>query len=275
MRIVAAIAVVLLAPAGQAAGRPAAGKYRGTVAGASIGFTVKAGKVRALQYGRITARCDDGSRRGVLLKSPLPRRWSVAVRKGRFRKQTVMANSARIGPLTLAGRFTSRTRVRGTLRQQFMYIPTGARCDTGALRFRARRLGSTAPTGYKIIAGSAADGSPLALALTTGGDAIRPKRMRATMQCSDGGTVTLDVRNPIGTDAAVTDAGTYSGAWRFMPPAIAGRAEPSGGGVQLSGRVTATGLDGAARLTIGFVDGTSCDGGWTRFTIAGDTAAGR
>jgi hypothetical protein len=267
-----ALVIAMAAPAAAHAVRPAPGKYRGKVAGAAISFRVTThAKLRSLRTGRVRARCDNGTREKVWLN---PRRWVVSGRRGRYSSRRHIRLGDARSTVWWKTTFTSRRRARGTLRIRYTILRTGTVCKTGVRRFKVKRR-STAPTSPpRIFDGKTVDGSLLEIAMTPVGDAVRASRMRAKMQCSDGGTVTLDVKNPTGPDAPVTDSQTFSGSWNFLPPPIAGHAEPSGGGIQLSGRVTPTGLDGAARMTIGFMDGNSCDGGWQRFTIAGNTATG-
>lgn len=272
-RVVAVAVVFAIAAASPASAvRPAPGKYRGKVAGVSISFRVTTqAKVHSLRTGRLRSRCDDGTTEKVWLNT---HRWVVSGRRGQYRSRRQIRLADARSTVWWKTTFTSRRRARGTLRIRYTIMGSGVVCQTGTRRFTVRRR-RTAPTDpARIFDGKTVDGSLLEIAMTPAGDAVRATRMRAKMQCSDGGTVTLDVENPTGPDAPVTESQTFSGAWKFVPPPIEGRAEPSGGGIELSGRVTATGLDGAARLTIGFMDGSSCDGGWTRFTITGDTAAG-
>lgn len=271
-----ALAALLLAlPAVAPAAKPAPGRYTGKVAGASLAFEVRGGAIRALSFGRVVARCDDGTTRGVRLQ-PLPARWSVSVRGGRFGESTAIGNATRLGTLAFAGRFPTRDRARGTLRHEFLHVPSGARCDTGTLRFSARRRAGGSPaTTWQVLTGSTDSGSTLDIAVSAAGDAVRPARMVAATTCGDGGSVTLDVVNPTGADAAVTAERTFSGLWRFVPPAVAGRPAASGGAVELSGRMTSTGLEGAARLTVGFEDGSWCDSGWQLFSLQGGVPVGR
>ena len=270
--LVSVVALALAVPA-HAAVRPTPGTYAGKAGGVAVSFRVTSARtLQKLRTGRLIARCADGRRVGVKLQAT-GSRWTVAARRGAYRSTVGVGNATRRGTLWVRARFTSRTRARGTIRNRFRYRATGIACDTGTRRFTVRlRRRTTTP--WRFFGGKTADGSPLSIAMNMGGTAVRPKRMRATMQCTTGGTVTLDVVNPVGPDAPVTDGATFRGAWRYKPPAVPGRPAPSGGAVELSGRVTATGLEGAARLSIGFMDGTSCDGGWSLFSIAGNTAAG-
>ena len=268
-RLLATALAVLVCAGPAAAATPQAGWYRGTVAKALIGFRVSGGKVRLLRTGSLRLTCSDGTRRAAGI-SPTARSWTVRVRRGRFSANTAGHTVSSSGTLRFAGRFISRRRARGTLRVHLRYRD-GAACDTGTRRFTATRRGGEpfpAPA-QRIFAGRAAGNTLLEVAMSADGTTLRPRRMQAKMQCVDGSTVTLDVRNP--TDPAVAANATFRGSWRFTPPKIPGHPDPSGGGIELSGRVTDTGLDGAARLGIGFVDGTSCDSGWLRFTCAGAT----
>lgn len=263
-----------------AAVRPASGWYAGTTNGALIGLQITTtGTARGLRAGVLVTRCDDGHPRRVTIPIGAARGFRKSARSGRLQATVVFADTAsaaRGGRATITATFRSSTRASMVLRVRFR-TPTGARCDSGTRRFTLRRRASQpipAAAPARIFAGVTAAGQPLEVAMTVGGDALRVVRMRAVMNCTTGGSVTLDVWAPTGPDTPITATGTYAASFHVDPPAIPGRAQPSGGGVQISGRVTATGLDGAVRLGIGFTDGSSCDGGWTRFTLPGNTAAG-
>ena len=276
VRVAALAAVIAVAaPASALAVRPAPGKYRGKVAGVPISFRVTTdAKLRSLETGWLPTRLDDACPGGPQIFSSTGRR-RVSGRNGVYRERMVLTpTSDDRATVWWNTTFTSRRRARGTLRLRATYLPTGEICETGVLHFRVKRRRTRPPSPPRIFDGTTDNGSPLEIAMTAAGDAVRPSRMRAKMQCSDGGTVTLDVKNPTGPDAPITESRTFSGSWHFVPPSIDGRAEPSGGGIELSGRVTGTGLEGAARMSIGFMDGNYCDGGWTFFNIAGNTAIG-
>lgn len=270
-RCAIAVALLLATPAA-AAVRPAPGVFAGPVGKTRITFRAMPNHtLKSLRVARLAVHCSDGSRSSVAIR---PVGWNPAVRGGRVRSRKNAREGNVRGFVAFTATFTSRNRARGTVRIRW-WSATGPSCDSGARSFTARRRGSSAPAApARPFAGKTVDGSVLRLAMTAAGDGVRPTRMRAKAACSDGGAVTLDVTKPAGGYAAVTDTRTFSGTWKFTPPPIPGRAAPSGGAILLSGRVTASGLDGAARLTWGFMDGSSCDSGWQRFTIAGNTAAG-
>lgn len=278
--LVAGMLLAAAPPSAGAASRPSSGWYGGTAGSAVIGFRVTAtGAVRDLRTDRLTATCSDGIARSIGIRPGATGSRSTRVRQGRF-SWTTGTGDDRVGGLrgrvTLTGSFASRRRARGTVRVTFTW-PTGATCRTATRRFTAtRRRSAPAVTvlGYRIFVGRAADGNPLELAMTEAGNALRVARTRAAMACTDGSTVTLEVQNPTGGDVGITPEATYSGLFKVVPPAMPGRPAASGGAVEISGRVTPAGLDGAIRMTVGFVDGSSCDGGWIRFTLAGTTAAG-
>lgn len=272
--IAAVLTVLAAAPAAPAAVRPASGWYGGKVAGAVIGFRVVAGSARELRTGTLAATCADGIPRTVRI--PVLGGWRASVRTGRLRSTATVTDpmvAGQSGRATIAVTFPSRRRGSGTIRVRFTY-PTGTTCDTGAMRVAVTRRGSepVAPLPARWFAGSTSDGSLLEFAMSPDGTGLRPARMKQAMSCSPAGSVTLDVTWPPGDQMTVAPGGTFSALYRFTPPAVAGRPAPSGGAIEVSGRDTPTGLDGAARMTIGFVDGSWCDGGWTRFTFAGDTS---
>lgn len=268
--LVIALVLVLAVPA-EAAVRPRAGAYRGGAAGTTVSFRVTTARtIHSLKTGRLVARCDRGGARGASIATR-PGEWTVRPsRRGVYRKVAGVLTEVRVGRLGFAARFTTATRARVTLQIRFTHTPTGARCDTGALRFVARRQGS-APA-WRRVSGRTEDGSPLTIAVSADGTVLRPARMQARMTCADGSTVTLNVTNPIGP--SVPAGTTFRGTWRYAPPAVPGHAAPSGGAVELSGRVTPTSIEGAARLSVGFTDGIGCDSGWTLFRFAATSAVG-
>jgi hypothetical protein len=229
---------------------------------------------RALRTGSLPATCADGVARTVRI--PVLGTWRASVRTGRLRSTARVADpmaAGQSGTATIRATFTSRRRASGTIRLRVAH-PTGTTCDTGAVRFTATRRGSepVAPLPARWFAGTTADGSLLEFAMSPDGTGLRPSRMRQALACQTGGSVTLDITWPQGDQMAVAPGGTFSALYRFTPPPIGGRPAPSGGAIEVSGRDTPAGLDGAARMTIGFADGSWCDGGWTRFTFPGNTA---
>lgn len=262
------------APSADAATRPASGWYGGKAAGAVIGFRVGGGAARELRTGSLPARCADGIARTV--RVPVLGGWRASVRTGRPRATVRITDpmvAGQSGTATFRAVFTSRRRASGSIRVRVDH-PTGTTCDTGPVRFAVARRAAepVAPLPARWFAGRTADGSLLELAMSPDGTGLRPSRMRQEMACQPGGSVTLDITWPQGQQMTVAPGGTFASLYRFTPPAITGRPAPSGGAIEVSGRDTATGLDGAARMTIGFTDGSWCDGGWTRFTFRGITA---
>lgn len=272
--VAAALALLAGAPAANAATRPAAGWYGGKAAGAVVGLRVTGTAARGLRTGNLPATCADGVARTV--RVPVLGGWRASVRAGRLRSTVRVTDpfvAGQSGTATIRATFTGRRRATGTIRVRFSY-PTGTTCDTGAVRLALARRGTepVAPLPARWFAGRTADDSLLEFAMSPDGTGLRPARMRQAMACQAGGAVTLDITWPTGGQMAVTPGATFASLYRFTPPPITGRPAPSGGAIEVSGRDTPTGLDGAARMTIGFADGTGCDGGWTRFTFAGNTS---
>lgn len=272
--IAAALSLLAGAPVADAATRPAAGWYGGKVAGAVIGLRVAGTAARDLRTGNLSATCADGVARTV--RVPVLTGWRGSVRTGRLRSAVKVSDPMVAGQSGVAAirlTFTSRRRASGAIRVRFTYS-TGTTCDTGIIRFTLTRRASepVAPLPARWFAGRTADGSLLEFAMSPDGTGLRPARMRQAMACQTGGSVTLDITWPTGDQMTVAPGGTFASLYKFTPPAITGRPAPSGGAIEVSGRDTPTGLDGAARMTIGFADGSWCDGGWTRFTFAGNTS---
>lgn len=272
LALAAGVAGTLPAPA---AAVPA-GWYGGTAAGAPVGFRVTArGAVTDLRSGRLPATCAGGAARTIGIRPGVTGTRSSRIRAGRVRWTTSIGDDevvALSGRATLAGRFSGSRLFRGTLRVSFRW-PDGAACRTRELRIRAaRRAGELAVPvlGYRIFVGRDVAGAPLELALRSDGAALRVARYRTRMTCDGGTSLTLEVVNPVGPDLG-TAAGRFGGLFRYSPPAVPGRAAPSGGAVEVSGRVNPANLDGAVRLSAGFTDGSACDGGWVRFTLTGPT----
>jgi hypothetical protein len=262
------------APTPAAAAAP--GWYGGTAAGAPVGFRVTArGAVTDLRAGRLPASCAGGTAREIGIRPGATGTRAARVRAGRVGWTTSIGDDEVVGlrgRATLAGRFSVRA-FRGTLRVSFRW-PDGASCRTRTLTLRAaRRAGELAVPvlGYRIFVGRDAAGAPLELALRSDAATLRVARYRARMTCPGAAALTVEVVNPVGPDLGIAD-GRFGGLLRFAPPVVPGRAAPSGGAVEISGRVNPGNLDGAVRLTSGFADGSACDGGWVRFTLAGPTS---
>jgi hypothetical protein len=119
------------------AATPRVGTYRaakGAVQhGKDLSFKVdQKGRRIANVVAHVTERC--GSSQDVTTVGP---GFTWAVKNGRFSARREVKSSALTLITTLTGRFTSRTRAVGTIRQQSKIA--GVSCDTGTLKFTATR----------------------------------------------------------------------------------------------------------------------------------------
>jgi hypothetical protein len=126
--------ILLLAVPAQAA-TPKAGSWTATKIqlGYSMTFKVKGSKITNV-VARVLEQCDGSSTTTQTTVGP-GLTWTV--KNGRFKKRIKESSGGVTLYTTLEGRFTSATKVTGTIRQES--IVAGSTCDTFKLKFTAKR----------------------------------------------------------------------------------------------------------------------------------------
>jgi hypothetical protein len=126
--------ILLLAVPAQAA-TPKAGNWKATKIqlGYSMTFKVKGSKITNV-VARVLESCSGSSTTSQTTAGP-GLTWTV--KNGRFKKRIKETSGGVTLYTTLEGRFTSPTKVTGTIRQES--IVAGATCDTRKLKFTAKR----------------------------------------------------------------------------------------------------------------------------------------
>jgi hypothetical protein len=126
--------ILLLAVPAQAA-TPKAGSWKATKIqlGYSMTFKVKGSKITNV-VARVLEQCDGSSTTTQTTVGP-GLTWTV--KNGRFKKRIKESSGGVTLYTTLEGRFTSATKVTGTIRQES--IVAGSTCDTFKLKFTAKR----------------------------------------------------------------------------------------------------------------------------------------
>ena len=129
-----ALLCALALPAGSLAAKPRSGKFEGKVAagygGPQMALVVKRGKVQDV-LARMFHQCGGGSQQQTIVAPP--KRFSIS-RSGRFSgrsEETIEGVGTEV--VWVKGRFTSASRVTGTIRSQS--TGSGQTCDTLERRF--------------------------------------------------------------------------------------------------------------------------------------------
>jgi hypothetical protein len=127
--------ILLLAVPAQAAA-PRSGNWKASKIqlGYSMTFKVKGSKITNV-VARVLEQCSGSSTSTQTTVGP-GLTWNVS-KSGRFKKRIKEASDGITLYTTLEGRFTSPTRVSGTIRQES--IVAGSTCDTRKLKFTAKR----------------------------------------------------------------------------------------------------------------------------------------
>jgi hypothetical protein len=123
----------LAAPA--VAATPKAGTFKATKVqrGYDLSFKVKGAKITNV-VAHVLETCDGSSTSSTTTVGP-GLVWKI--KKGRFSGRKKESSGGVTLYTTLEGRFTSRTTVKGTIRQES--IVAGSTCDTYKLKFTAKR----------------------------------------------------------------------------------------------------------------------------------------
>jgi hypothetical protein len=134
-RLLIAIPLILLLAVPAQAAAPKAGNWKATKIqlGYSMTFKVKGSKITNL-VARVLENCSGSSTSTQTTVGP-GLTWTV--KNGRFKKRIKESSDGVTLYTTLEGRFTSPTRVSGTIRQES--IVAGSTCDTRKLKFTAKR----------------------------------------------------------------------------------------------------------------------------------------
>ena len=293
-----AVALVAVAAAAAAAASPTASgavtpprdtQFAGATSdGQALRFRTSADgrRVVAIGFASRSVRCRTG--RAVTLQVRFDKR--PRVRAGRFAATVEIRPRGMVTRVTIEGRFTSVNAARGTFRQRIRFT-SGRRCDTGTVRWTAWRYRATppppppapstpatpgAPTPTPAApapvttSGATAGGGAIGFAVDHGARTITVTNLVQRITCTDGNAYDVTITN-LGPAIGLAADGTYAAKLRPPLGEIGGR-PLSGSLVELSGALTPEVLRGAARLTAGFADGSSCDGGWQQFSLPAPAA---
>ena len=239
-------------------------------------------RVIAIGFASRSVRCRTG--RPVTLQVRFDKR--PRVRAGRFAATVVIRPRGMVTRVALKGRFTSANAARGTFRQRIRFT-TGRRCDTGSVSWTVWRYRGTpsppttpgppttptptpTPPAPATTSGATAGGGAIGFAVDHGARTITLTKLVQRITCTDGNAYDVTITD-LGPAIGLAPDGTYAATLRPPLTEIGGR-PLSGSLVELSGALTPEILRGAARLTAGYADGSSCDGGWQQFSLAAPPA---